>query len=102
MQNLKIVLACVFALSTSVEQAKANDNKVDLKDFPLFLNPLTQLPAAITAGPAALEEYKTATPEQRDELVQWVRAEFNIEDEKIEQKIEAGIQMVIAGGQLLS
>ncbi|AHZ84634.1 hypothetical protein Bb109J_c1944 [Bdellovibrio bacteriovorus] len=102
MTNVKILLACVLALGTSVTAAKANDGKVDLKDFPLFLNPLTQLPAAITAGPAALEEYKNATPEQRDELTQWVRSEFNIENDKVEQKIEAAIQIAITAGQLVA
>lgn len=100
MKNVQVLLTAVFAFVSAHQAALANDGVVDYKDFPLLLDPATKSFSAIGGAANALKEWKEATPEQRAELQVWAAKEFDIPNDKIELKIEAGINMVVQAGAL--
>lgn len=95
MQNCKIVLAALFSAVKAVDQAKQNDGKYTVADLGLLVLPATQIPGAVASAKAAEEEYKNLSDEQKAELIAWVKQDFDIADDKLEKKIEAGLAMLV-------
>jgi hypothetical protein len=94
MNNVKLVLGALFALGEAVDTAKKNNGKYDLADLGLLVDPAIRLPGAIAAAKAAEQEYMNATDEQKSELIAFIKQDFDIADDKLEKKIEAGLAML--------
>lgn len=102
MKDLKEVLAVIFSLVESLESARMNDGKIDYKDIPLLLDPAMKLPAAADGIENVYSQWKSATEEERAELYAWAKSDFDIANDKLEAKIEAGLNVAINLGQLFA
>ncbi len=85
----KVVLMALFATAAAVDQAKANDGKISLADAPLLIGPAMQIPSAIAAAKEALVEFQTADTAAKTELANWLTANFDIVNDRLEQQIES-------------
>lgn len=98
MQKVKDVLSALFSLGEAVSEAKQNDGKFTLADLGLVVLPATKVPQAIESSDGALAEWANATQAQRDELIAWLKQDFDIADDKAEARIEAGLSMLVQAG----
>jgi len=102
LKDFKEVMDVPLALYMAVDKAKQNDGKVDLMDLPLLLDPVMKIPAAAENFSAALGQWKAASAEARVAYYDSVKASFDIADDKLEEKVEAGIAVLVHMGKLLS
>lgn len=97
MEKIKVVLTFIFSMATAIDLAKA-DGKIDGKDIPLIVTPALNLVPALGSAPEAYQSYKALSQAERDEITVWVRQEFNLANDKVEQKIESGLAAVVQLG----
>jgi hypothetical protein len=102
MKDLKEVLVLLFSLSAAVVNAKANDGKIDIQDLPLLLGPMMNLPAAAEGISNVLPQWKNASDDERAELINYIKEQFDIADDAAEKKIEAGLKMLVEAGALFA
>lgn len=60
-----------------------------------YLDELLQLPDVIKDGKLILAEIKDLDPAEANELAEWVKVEFDIPDDKLEETIEQGLAMAV-------
>lgn len=94
------VLSAALAFHMAYEQALA-DGKLSVTDASYLLGPVLKLPAAINGADKALTELKVLTPEARGEMLSKLAAEYSIPDQKLEAKVEAGIEWLLATGKFI-
>jgi len=100
MQDTYELLSLALSLHVAFEAAKA-DGKVDLKDAPLLLGPMMKLPAAIGGVEKCVGELKAMDPAQRGELMAKLAEEYDIPNDKLEAKVEAGVEWLLATGKFV-
>lgn len=98
MKNAKEILVVVLALHMSFEKAK-EDGKIDIRDVQEFIGPITLLPAAVQDAQLAIDELKNGTEEDRKALHAELAEMYDIADDKIEAKVEAAIEFLMAIGK---
>lgn len=95
MKNTKEVLAFAFSLHMAIDKAN-EDGKIDIQDVGLLIEPVTKLIPAVQDIKLCKEELANATPEEKAELHAWVAATYDIADDKLEAKVEEGVNVVVA------
>jgi hypothetical protein len=93
MENLKLALAFPLSLAMAYDEAKA-DGELTYMDLRLVLDPAMKAFPAIQALPEAWEELKQISDENRAQLHVWVKAEFDIADDELEERIENGLALM--------
>jgi hypothetical protein len=86
-QETKDALTFVFALVTGLQNAFA-DGSFTISDLPDFLPALMDLPAALSGAGDIPVEFEQMNDQDKADLIQWVKDNFQIEDAKVEQFIE--------------
>ena len=94
------VLSAALSFHGAFDLAKA-DGKVDMGDIQYLIAPLIKLPAAITGADKALAELKGMEPAARGEMMSKLAAEYDIADDVLEAKVEAGIEWLISTGKFV-
>lgn len=95
MESVKAVLGCLLALGESVDQAKQNDGKFTWTDIFFLVKPLSLAPQAYMSAKMAEQEWKNSTPEQRTEVIQWIKDNFKVSHAKTEKHVEAGLAILV-------
>jgi hypothetical protein len=87
--------AVVFAigLGEAVDAALA-DKKLDLADLGLLVGPFTKAPAAIEGLDQVGAEIKDLDAAEMEEMKALVKSELDLSDDKLEEKIEAGVDFL--------
>lgn len=98
MQKVKDVLNALFTLGEAVSEAKTNDGKFTLADLGLLVLPATKVPQAIESADGALAEWTNASETDRANVIAWLKQDFDIQDDKAEARIEAGLSMLVQAG----
>ena len=93
-QELKDVLAFALSVHMAYDKAKA-DGKIDLTDLPLAVGPIMKLLPAIDGISKVPAELKDLTDEERDALMEWAKAEYDIADDALEALVEGGIALAL-------
>lgn len=100
MEELKKVLKLPMSLHMAFDMAKA-DGKIDFMDAGLLIGPAMALLPAIQAYPSAVAQWKGASEEQKKEVYDWAKAEYDIADDMVEAKVEAGVSLVLEVGRFV-
>lgn len=95
------LLSFLLSLEAAFEQAKADDGKVTVKDAPLLLAPGMKLIPALDGVSKAVKEIESMADDARAELEAKLKSEFDIADDKLEMKIEAGVDWILSTGKFL-
>lgn len=61
-----------------------------------FFDEVMQVPGLISKGDEIAEEFKDLVEAEHDELIEYVKAEFNIDDKKAEGRIESAVNIFLA------
>jgi len=93
-KELKDVLAGLFSLHMAYDRAAA-DGKVDLSDLGQLIDPISKLPAAIGGAKLALEQLKGLDDAEKKEVMDFVKASYDIADDVLEMKVEQGIDAAL-------
>lgn len=93
-KNLKEVLDFAMSLHMAYEAANA-DGKIDLMDAGLLTQPVMKLIPAIEEIKKVGEEVKNLSSEDRAEMEQWLKATYDIADDKLEMKVEKGLALAL-------
>jgi len=91
----KEALTFAFALVNGVKNAQEADGKITIGDAPSFFPALFGISSALDNATEIPLEFKLASVEETAELKEWVKANFNIGDDKIEQFIEDAFAVVL-------
>ena len=94
MNNVKELLGFVFSLTEGVFKS-LEDGKFDLTDMLHFVGAFKDLPSAVADITAIPDEIKNMTDEQKAELKQWVKDDFDIPLEGVEAAVESGLSIII-------
>ncbi len=76
-------------------QAAMEDNKIDFMDTIKFLPVLKDLKPAIDGIMSIPEELADLSNEEKEELMDFCKSEFDLEDDELEAKIEMGFDVGI-------
>lgn len=95
LQETKEALTFAFAIVNGVRTAKADDGKITVTDVPAFFPALFALKDAVDGVTDIPLEMKNISQEEADELKKWVKDNFDISDDKVEQFIEDGFAIVL-------
>jgi hypothetical protein len=87
-------LTFVFALVNAVEKAMT-DKQISVGDIPLFLDPLLKLKDAVEDYDQIPIEFKLANAEEAEALKVWVKENFNVEADKVEELIEDAFSVIL-------
>jgi hypothetical protein len=87
-------LTFVFALVNAVEKALV-DKQITVGDIPLFLEPLMKFKDAVEDYDQIPVEFKLANAEEAEALKAWVKENFNVEAEKVEELIEDAFSVIL-------
>lgn len=98
--KIKAVLALPLSLHMAYEKAKA-DGKIDVADVALLMDPMMKLIPAISGAKEALEQIKALDEAERADVNAWVQQTYDIAEDELEFKIEAGIDVVLSIAKLV-
>ena len=100
MESSKTVVKFAVTLANSVDKVLA-DNKVDVLDIPHLMGPLMQIGAFAGALKKAKDELKSATPEEKAELIAQVKSDLDLKSERTEEIVERSLDLCVAVVELV-
>jgi len=92
--GIKKVLAFPLSLHMAYDLAKA-DGKVDINDLGHLMKPGMTLAGAVPMAKQAYAELKDLDETERADIMQWAQAEYDIKDDVLEAKVEAGLKLAM-------
>lgn len=92
-QETKDVLSFALTFGNSLGAA-LKDGKISLAELPGFLPAVVKLPAAISGIQEIPSEISHLSDEEKAELFEFVKDEFDIENDKIEGAVLDGLKLV--------
>jgi len=96
MKELKEALSLVFSLGEAYEKSvKSGGGFSFLEDFANFFPALAMLIPAVSGSAKIPAEVLAMDEAARDELIQWAKAEFDLEDDGLEEKVEKALAFAI-------
>ena len=94
LNETKDVVKFVLSLGESIAQA-AGDGKISLDDVGFFMSSLHSFGPAINAVDQVPEELSELTAEEKDELIKFVKEEFDIPDDKAEEITQTALTIAL-------
>ena len=91
-ENVKRLLGFGLSIGNSIGKG-LEDGKFDLADALAIAPDLLSLPDIIANGSETIDEVLDLTEEEGQELVEYAKAVFQLEDEQIEQRIESALAL---------
>ena len=101
-ENLKIALGFAIGLGEKIEKALADDGKITWNELFSFIPVLTGVPAVIKAAPQLLDEFKDLSEAEKAELHDWLVTELDLDNDKLEEYIEKGFELLLALSALIN
>lgn len=90
MNEIKEMLSFAFLLSSAIEKS-LEDGKISIGDVPLFISPLLHAQSAFTGLDKIKEEMSVMDEVKKAELIEWLKQEFDLKHDKVENLIENGL-----------
>lgn len=92
-KEIKEVLAFSIALGKGIEQS-LKDDKFSLSDIPNFMGAFMKLIPAMTGLDEVKLELVAAGPEEVAELKEYVQTELDLDNDSIEELVEASLAVI--------
>lgn len=86
-----VILFGVSAANAVIASLK-DDGKITVKDFPNLIAPMMKLPAALSGLNYVPAELADLTEVEKDELIQFVKANLEVDDAKAQAIIQKSIE----------
>jgi hypothetical protein len=92
-KELKEMLGFVLGLGNAFGKSMA-DGKIGWTDLANFLSPLMKAPAAFQGVTQIPGELADLDPTEKAEVLNYVRTEFDIPQDKVEEAVEDGLKLL--------
>jgi hypothetical protein len=103
MKNLKEALETGLAVGKEVQKALADNGKIDGVDEYLKIGlKATGLVKVVKNAPQIKQEFENLTEEEANGLRTWFEAEFDLQNDKVENIVENVFSVLIGLGGLVS
>lgn len=99
-KETKEALECALSMQKALQKTMA-DGKISIWEVPNFLSPFLKLGPALQNAKAIPAELKDLQAEEIEELKALFKAELDLEDDKLEQKINEGLALLLALGKFV-
>lgn len=96
MENLKLTAVNLFALGQAVVEAKQNDGQLTFADIGIIGTPALGFLTSISDFELLKDEWDNSDKTQRQELKEYIKGRFDLEDDGLEQVIEDGMDVVFS------
>ena len=96
LNDLVEVIDFVFAAKDTLQAAKADDGKISLRDFPLILGLFDDADAAYNGIENVPNTWVHATEEERTAVLEYFKEKFDLDDDRVERKIEKAVEGLLA------
>ena len=100
-QETKEVLSAAAAMGNGYSQAIA-DGKIGIGDIGFLITALVKLPAALSGIDKVPEELQDLDDSEKQELIDHVKNELNIDDNKAEKFVERGFEVILTNWQFVN
>ncbi len=94
MKETKELVHFVVALANAVDKT-LEDKKVSYADLPHFINAFMKAPEAFAGVDKVKSEWDSGSPELRQLLVNEIKQELDLKNDKTEEVIEGSIKIVL-------
>lgn len=101
MEKSKALVDVILSFYTQYVDATKDGRKLTWIDLFRFGPALLLLSSAVTGFNDAVKEWETATDADRAGFNEYVKTQFNIADQVVEAKIEAGISIAVKLGSMV-
>jgi hypothetical protein len=99
-ENIKKALALVIKVGTDLAKG-LEDKKLSLAEYIGLGIDLLDAPSVIKSWSNIKAEFADLDATEREEILEWVKSEFDISDDKLEAQIEAALGVLEAIGKLV-
>lgn len=93
-KELKDALALAMSLHMAYDKSM-EDGKLSVTDFTNLVDPMMKLLPALEGAKSIPAEMADLDAEEKEELVAWMKANYDLRDDELEAKIEAGLAVVV-------
>lgn len=94
-ENIKKALSLAIKVGQDVANGFADNGKLDLSEYvEIGVDIIGGLPGVLKSFKDIKAEFADLSAEERAEIIDWVGQEFDIHQDKIEEKIEKGLQLI--------
>lgn len=93
-ENLKKAALLAIQFGQQIEQSSKEGFKIT--DLFSFVDEIAQLPGVIASKDQIVQEFKDLTSEERAELVAYIETTLTLENKKVEELIEAGLEFLLS------
>lgn len=101
--NLKIALVAVINLGEKIEKGLADDGKISLAEaLSIGASSFGDVVRFIKSGNAIKQEYTDLDDKERVELIDLVKEELDLENDKVEVIIEKAVELLVNLEDLIS
>lgn len=101
-ENLKIAIVASINLGEKIEKNYSDDGKITLAEaLGIGASSFGDIMAVIKSGSEIKNEFLDLTAEERLELIDLVKSELNLEDEKTEKIIENAVEFLFSLEKLI-
>jgi hypothetical protein len=87
-ENIKNVLDFFFSFGNAFGRAMEDGKFQFLKEWPLFISTMVEIPPAIRSIPKFDDEIKDLDEQEYRELIEWAKGQFDIPQDEVEAQIE--------------
>jgi hypothetical protein len=96
-ETIKKAIGAVIGFGVAIEKAQANDGKVTITEAVSMS--IASIPDVFSIAKnigKLKDEYQDLTNAEREEIKDWVVTEFDIDNDYVEQKIEAAFEVAVS------
>lgn len=100
---IKKAFSAVFNLVEKVDEAYQDDQKIDFSEgLSISISTVPELYRVVKSKDELVAQYRDLDSSERKELVEWVKVEFDIDNDSAERKVEAFIEWVISTDKFIA
>lgn len=95
--NIKKTIGAIISIGVSIIKAKADDDKISMSEaIGITVGSIPKVFNSVKNFGAVREEYNDLDDTEREDIKLWVREEFDLSNDYVEEKIEAGFEAIVA------
>jgi hypothetical protein len=102
-ENIKKAVSLVLTVGEDVAKGLADNGKLDLSEYiGIGIDLVGGVPGVVKNFKDIKAEFADLTAEEKNELIEFVKADFDIPQEEIEAKIEKAIDLINAVAEFIA
>jgi len=102
-ENIKKAVSLVLTVGEDVAKGLADNDKLDLSEYiGIGIDLVGGVPGVVKNFKDIKAEFSDLTAEEKNELIEFVKADFDIPQEEIEAKIEKAIDLINAVAEFIA